>query len=94
MPPCCAEQLKDVSQLIQRLITYGLSAVVLGEEVAFYKSSDISFESFLYHMTTIFTDVRFNLKGTTLELRTPDSMPVEDFRYRWKQFIEKTSDIC
>ncbi|MBS0013128.1 MAG: hypothetical protein KFF46_04080, partial [Desulfobacterales bacterium] len=57
------------------------------------KTADTSFETFLYHMTTIFTDVRFNLKGTTLELRTLDSMPMDAFRQRWLQFISKTAQV-
>lgn len=93
MPPCCEESLEGAAELIERLVRYGCYAVVIGEEVPFYKASDISFDSFLYHMTTIFTDVRFNLKGTTLELRTLDSMPMEAFRFRWKRFMEKTSEI-
>ena len=87
-PPCCMEPLKNPGQLIDRLIRYAIQAVVLGEEVPFAKASDQSFSAFLYHMTTIFTDVRFNLKGPTLELRTPDSIPVDKFRHKWQLFIE------
>ncbi|MBS3808834.1 MAG: hypothetical protein KGY38_01590 [Desulfobacterales bacterium] len=92
-PPCCSEKMDDPAVLIDRLIKFGLQAVVLGEEVPFSQASDRSFESFLYHMTTIFTDVRFNLKGTTLELRTPDSMPVDLFKSRWRQFVNLTENI-
>jgi len=60
---------------------------VLGEDVPFADSSDVSFDAFLCHMTTLFTDVRFNLKGPTLELRTMDSMPLEGFRRRWHLFV-------
>ena len=35
----------------------------------------------------MFTDVRLNAKGGTLELRTPDSRPVQDFRPLWKKFV-------
>jgi len=92
-PPCCSESLNGPDQLIGRLIRYALEVVVLGEEVPFGKSTDRSFSAFLYHMTTIFTDVRFNLKGPTLELRTLDSMPVDDFRAKWRQFIDKAKTI-
>ena len=86
-PPCCFEQLDSSETLIRRLIHYALQAEVLGEDIAFAASSDLSFNTFLYHMTTLFTDVRFNLKGPTLELRTMNSMPLEQFRNRWKRFV-------
>lgn len=87
IPPCCHEELGCSETLIRRLIYYALHADVLGENVAFVNSSDLSFGAFLYHMTTLFTDVRFNLKGPTLELRTMDSMPLEQFPARWEKFI-------
>lgn len=93
IPPCCVESMDEPYVLIDRLVRFGLKAVSLGEEKPFYLSSERSFESFLYHMTTIFTDVRFNLKGTTLELRTPDSMPPAEFESRWRLFIEMTENI-
>jgi gamma-glutamylcysteine synthetase len=86
-PPCCFEQLASSSVLIQRLIRFALKADVIGENITFVDSADLSFNAFLYHMTTLFTDVRFNLKGPTLELRTMDSMPLDSFRIRWKKFI-------
>ncbi len=92
-PPCCAEPMDDPAVLIDRLVRFGLQAVVLGEEVPFFRCSDQSFEAFLDHLTTIFTDVRFNLKGTTLELRTPDSMAVGSFKPLWQGFIEMTENI-
>ncbi len=92
-PPCCSETLGGPEPLIERLIRYALQVVVLGEEVPFGKSTDRSFSAFLYHMTTIFTDVRFNLKGPTLELRTLDSMPIDNFRSKWLQFIDMAKTI-
>ena len=92
-PPCCFEQLDSSEGLIKRLIHYALQAEVLGEDVAFFNSSNLSFDTFLYHMTTLFTDVRFNLKGPTLELRTMDSMPLEQFRSRWKRFVVLLENI-
>lgn len=86
-PPCCFEQLDSSETLIRRLIHFALCAEVLGENVPFVNSSDLSFDAFLYHMTTLFTDIRFNLKGPTLELRTMDSMPLAQFRPRWQKFI-------
>ncbi len=92
-PPCCSELMDDPAVLIERLVRFGLNAVSLDEEKPFYMASDRSFENFLYHMTTIFTDVRFNLKGTTLELRTPDSIPPAKFKPMWRRFIEMTETI-
>ncbi len=87
LPPCCSEILPSSEILIRRLVNFALHADVLGEDVPFAVSSDVSFDAFLRHMTTLFTDVRFNLKGPTLELRTMDSMPVEWFCHRWHDFV-------
>jgi len=92
-PPCCFEKLESSELLIKRLIRFALNADVLGENIAFVDSSDLSFNAFLYHMTTLFTDVRFNLKGPTLELRTMDSMPMEQFRVRWEKFVSLFENI-
>lgn len=92
-PPCCMEALASPDQLIDRLVRYALQAVVLGEEVPFEKSSDHSFSAFLYHMTTIFTNVRFNLKGPTLELRTLDSVPTGSFKPKWLQFVSSAREV-
>lgn len=92
-PPCCRETLTSPDQLIDRLIRYALQVVVLGEEMPFEKSLDRSFPAFLNHMTTIFTNVRFNLKGPTLELRTPDSIPIDKFRPKWLKFIEMANNV-
>jgi len=92
-PPCCFADLKTPDDLIYRLIRFALNAEVLGEDLPFARTEDQSFDAFLNHMTTIFTDVRFNLKGPTLELRTLDSMPVSRFSSRWKKFIETMENI-
>jgi gamma-glutamylcysteine synthetase len=86
-PPCCFAKLDTPEELIKRLIRFALDAEVIGEDVSFENSENPSFESFLYHMTTLFTDVRFNLKGPTLELRTLDSMMPDMFKSKWKKFI-------
>ncbi|MGM0452131.1 MAG: hypothetical protein ACQERN_03070 [Thermodesulfobacteriota bacterium] len=92
-PPCCFEALDSPSSLIARLIQFALQVVVLGEEKPFEHTSDQSFDAFLYHMTTIFTDVRFNLKGPTLELRTPDSVPLDQFKSRWELFVSRLNSV-
>ena len=88
IPPCCFADLETSEALIERLIQYSVDTEVLGENVLFDRSMDQSFKAFLYHMTTLFTDVRFNLKGPTLELRTLDSMPTHQFYPKWKLFLE------
>lgn len=92
-PPCCFEFLESPSRLIARLIEFALQVVVLGEEVPFEYATDQSFESFLHHMTTIFTDIRFNLKGPTLELRTPDSVPLHQFKPMWELFVSRLNAV-
>lgn len=93
LPPCCFANLQTVDQLIHRLIGFALHTEVLGEDVPFAEAADQSHEAFLNHMTTVFTDVRFNLKGPTLELRTLDSMPVSRFRLKWQKFIQIMESI-
>ncbi len=93
MPPCCFETLSTPEALVERLIDFALMAEVLGEDVCFWQSKDRSFEAFLYHMTTLFTDIRFNLKGPTLELRTLDSMPVHEFHKKWELFVSTLETI-
>lgn len=93
LPPCCNEQLDSAEQLIARLVRFALAAEVLGENVPFPLASDKSFKAFLYHMTTLFTDVRFNLKGPTLELRTLDSMPIDRFRKKWRIFVSSLENL-
>lgn len=92
-PPCCFANLQTPDELIHRLIRFALHAAVLGEDCPFAEATDQSFDAFLYHMTTIFTDVRFNLKGPTLELRTLDSMSVSEFSLKWKRFIQEMEKI-
>jgi len=67
-----------------------LKAVELSSEVPFMNLPDADFEAFLNHLTTMFTDVRLNVKGGTLELRTLDSMPIESFPSMWQYF----TDVC
>ena len=88
-PPGCLEAVDTPQELIRRLVTFALDAVALGEDVPFKAASARSFDAFLYHMTTLFTDVRFNLKGPTLELRTLDSVPVDQFKSKWIDFISR-----
>lgn len=93
LPPCCNEHLNSAEQLIERLVRFALAADVLGENLPFYLTRDQSFDAFLYHMTTLFTDVRFNLKGPTLELRTLDSIPMDQFREKWQIFVSSLENL-
>ncbi|MFC1867924.1 glutamate-cysteine ligase family protein [Thermodesulfobacteriota bacterium] len=74
-------------KVVEELVRVGLKADDIDENVPFYLTKDLSFDAFMYHMTTIFTDVRMNIKGPSIELRTTDSMPFEGFRSLWKRFI-------
>jgi glutamate--cysteine ligase len=93
LPPCCNEHLNSAEQLIERLVRFALAADVLGENLPFHLARDQSFDAFLYHMTTLFTDVRFNLKGPTLELRTLDSIPMDRFREKWRIFVSSLENL-
>ena len=87
-PPCCFTAFESPGELIESWVRYALRAVVLGEDRPFEAASDRSFDAFLYHLTTLFNDIRINLKGPTLELRTPDSVPLDRFKSKWLPFIE------
>ena len=75
--------------LIRDLVRVGVDAVVLGAEIPYWQTVNPAFESFLYHMTTIFTDVRLNMSAPTLELRTLDAVPGEVLKEKWNLFIEQ-----
>jgi len=76
----------DPGEVIRQVVRFTLEAEEIGKGQVFYKMPDIDFDSFLYHLTTIFTDVRLNLKGPTMELRTLDSMPVTEFAGKLTKF--------
>ena len=84
---------KDSNQVIRQVVRFTLEAEEIRGGQAFYKMPEIDFHSFLYHLTTIFTDVRLNLKGPTVELRTLDSMPVSDFEGKFTEFMSLFADI-
>ncbi|MEW6076948.1 MAG: hypothetical protein AB1724_03965 [Thermodesulfobacteriota bacterium] len=79
--------------LCRDIVRVGMAAVVLGAEVPFREMKNPGFESFLYHLTTVFTDVRLNMSAPTLELRTLDAMPAEDFKGKWKLFIDQVETL-
>lgn len=83
----------EPGRVIREFVTAAVHADVLGEERPFYQIRDQSFDNFLSHFTTIFTDIRLNAKGPTLELRTPDSVPFERFETMWYDFMDRMSDV-
>ncbi len=82
-------EINDVKVLLSHLVDHALRAVDFSRRIRFAELKEPTFEQFLAHLTTIFTDVRLNLKGPTFELRTMDSLPVNDFRKRWQRFIRE-----
>lgn len=84
---------EDEKDLLIELVRYALEALDLRRRIPFAEVKRQSFSQFLIHMTTIFTDLRLNLKGPTFELRTMDSLPPALFTKRWRRFVlevEKT----
>ncbi len=87
LPYQFGEKIKNPVDTIKELVKTGLNAYDLFEKMPYIETRQKSTEKFMYHMTTIFTDVRLNIKGPTFELRTLDSMPLNDFRPYWKKFV-------
>ncbi len=73
--------------LLYEIVRFAVMAEDIGENVPFPEKKDTRFEAFLYHMTTLFTDIRLNLKGPSWELRTLDSQPIDVFQKKWNTFI-------
>lgn len=74
-------------QVIKGIVDHALKADHIGENIPFPLTKDTSFDAFMYHMTTIFTDIRLNIKGPSLELRTIDSVPFKQFENKWNKFL-------
>ena len=87
------EKTDGPDRVIREFVKAAVHADVLEEEKPFHQVSDQSFDRFLSHFTTIFTDIRLNAKGPTLELRTPDSVPFERFETMWYDFISRMNDV-
>ena len=80
--------------LLEKLISFALAALELQSGIQFGAiNPPPAFEEFLVHFTTIFTDVRLNTKGITLELRTLDSRPLHMFRDTWIIFLEMVQQV-
>lgn len=74
-------------EVVEKIADHALKAEHIGENKPFIETGDISFDAFMYHLTTIFTDIRLNIKGPSLELRTIDSVPFDEFEGKWNRFI-------
>ena len=94
LPIATRSPLKSSEQWVEGFVRFTLNAVDLYDRIPFYKKKGITFQGFLDHMTTIFTDVRLNLKGPTMELRTLDSIPFEAFRGKWNLFVDSLKKVC
>ncbi|NQU16258.1 MAG: hypothetical protein HQ561_19035 [Desulfobacteraceae bacterium] len=90
---CSQKNLGSAKELAKGLVRFALDAVDLREGVPFRKKGEITFDKFLYHMTTLFTDVRINCKGPTVEMRTLDSLPVGRFEEKWRRFISIVEEV-
>ncbi len=75
-------------QLIETYVRFALKAEDLGENIPFATVPDSGIARFFEHLTTIFTNTRLNLKGPSIELRTMDSLPLDLFARRWREFID------
>ena len=80
-------------EVVEEIVRYTVNAFDINRKKPFYEVEGGSFDMFLYHMTTIFTDIRLNFKGPTLELRTLDSVPFDIFKQKWKQFTEQMENV-
>ncbi len=74
-------------EVIEKIVNHAIRAEHIGLNKPFMETGDLSFDAFMYHLTTIFTDIRLNIKGPSIELRTTDSVPFDDFKWKWKRFI-------
>lgn len=97
MPPvACGERsasLGDLStpELVAGLTRHALCAIDLNTGRPFCHTAAQGEGAFFTHFTTLFTHVRLNLKGGTLELRTLDSAPRRVFERKWRGFLEAFS---
>lgn len=79
--------------LLECIVEQALNAVELRTGRVFNTLKDKDFNDFLDHLTTMFTDIRMNVKGGTLELRTPDSRPLEEFPRAWNEFVQRCEKV-
>lgn len=87
------EQINTPHSVIKSIVHHALCAEDLYKSKPLYHMHEITFDYFKKHLTTIFTDVRLNLKGPTIELRTLDSMPLQKMAEKWRMFTSIIHDI-
>jgi gamma-glutamylcysteine synthetase len=75
-------------EVIEKIVEHACMAYHIGKNLPFLETDDLSFDAFMYHLTTIFTDIRLNIKGPSIELRTIDSVPLDQFETKWLKFIK------
>ncbi len=80
-------------EVIEMIVDHAARAYHIGINRPFLDTDDLSFDAFMYHLTTIFTDIRLNIKGPSIELRTIDSVPIDQFETKWLNFINLFNDI-
>ncbi len=92
--PCrCGLPFKNINnysspwQVIEELVRHAYGADHIDYNIPFSDLKDKTFDAFMYHMTTMFTDVRINRSAPTIELRTLDSVPLDDFEVKLNRFI-------
>ncbi|MEN8208838.1 MAG: hypothetical protein ABFR50_06270 [Candidatus Fermentibacteria bacterium] len=93
---CCLPDVElenSALSMIESIVRFVSEAIELQSGERFGSLEGKNFDDFLVHLTTIFTDVRVNVKFATLELRTPDSRPLEEFPYLWQQFVERCESL-
>ncbi len=88
-----AEEDSDAQTILQRIVEHAMNAVEFRTGEIFRSLDHMGFDDFLQHLTTIFTDIRINVKGGTMELRTPDSRPVSDFPPAWNEFVRQCEEL-
>ncbi len=80
--------------LFENLISFAMHAIELESGLSFRSIRPYpSFDKFMVHFTTIFTDVRLNTKGMTLELRTLDTRPLAVFKETWQTFLNMVQQV-
>jgi len=83
----------DARSIIEVIVRDTLEAVEIRSGKPFYSINNRDFNEFLDHMTTMFTDIRLNVKVVTLELRTPDSRPLKEFPAAWASFMDECETV-
>ena len=93
---CCLPEVNmenGALSILEDIVMFALEADELQSGKRFRSIEEKNFTDFLDHLTTIFTDVRVNVKFATLELRTPDSRPLEEFPDLWQKFVKECESL-